>query len=232
MDPHEHRRVADIQVGLLVLLLQHFQDALVAPDRLVPASRREVNDLGGLGLAITVDPAVPLLEHHQRPRHVVVDQAMAPEMKVDPLRGDIGADQEPNLALPVPERVDDVLLLPVGQSAMELGELPFLQLQVLGQPASEPLHRRDPFRENDEPVVRIIRLPAERLPVPDRPEQLPIPRILVSADRLYLRQQVPQRRDFGRQRLGRRFGGILGDLTFPLPDLFRDRLPASRRTGE
>ena len=93
MHVHEDRRVADVLVGLFVLFHQHFEDAGVAPDRWIGALGQQVDDYGRGGLAVAVHPAVALLEDHQGPGQVEVDQAVALVVEVDALGGDIRAKQ-------------------------------------------------------------------------------------------------------------------------------------------
>ena len=53
-DVHEGRRVADVPVRLLVLVLEHFKDALVAADRGVRALAGQIDDLRGALLSVAV----------------------------------------------------------------------------------------------------------------------------------------------------------------------------------
>ena len=49
----------------------------VSPEsRMVGALGHQVDDLRGLGLAVAIDPSVALLEHHEGPRQVEVDQTV------------------------------------------------------------------------------------------------------------------------------------------------------------
>ncbi len=47
-----------------------------------------------LGLAVTVDTSVALLELHQRPRNIEVDELVRQEVEIDAFAGDVGGDQQ------------------------------------------------------------------------------------------------------------------------------------------
>ena len=129
-DVHEGRRVADVAVRLLVLPLEHFEDALVAADRGVRALAGQIDDLRGALLSVAVHPAVPLGEDHERPRHVEVDEPVAGVVEVDPLGGDIGTDQQPHRGLRVAEGFHRPLLIHVVHPAVERVELADAEPQV------------------------------------------------------------------------------------------------------
>ena len=62
---HEGGRVANVLVGLLVLFLEDFQNALIPFDGGVVTLVDQVGDDGRLFLAIAVHPAIALLEDHE-----------------------------------------------------------------------------------------------------------------------------------------------------------------------
>ncbi len=54
----------------------------------------EISDDRLLRLAVAINAAVALLEGHERPRDIEVDQLVGKEMEVDAFGGDIGRDQK------------------------------------------------------------------------------------------------------------------------------------------
>ena len=89
MHVHEHGRVADVPVCLLVLLHQDFQDARVPPDCRIGALGHQVDDLRFGDLTVAIHAPISLLKDHQRPGQVEVNQTVALVMQVDALGGDI-----------------------------------------------------------------------------------------------------------------------------------------------
>ncbi|MCY1505455.1 hypothetical protein D9M68_396720 [compost metagenome] len=87
-------RVADVLGGLFVLVDENFQVTQVTTNALVAWFGEQVGDLGRAGLAVAVDPAIALLEHHQRPGDIEVDQAVRLIVQVKTFGGDIRSDQQ------------------------------------------------------------------------------------------------------------------------------------------
>ena len=189
VDAHEGGRIADVPVRLLVLLGQHLEDARVAADRLVRALGHQVDDVRRPPLPVAVDPAVPLLEDHQRPRHVEVDEPVALIVKVDALGRDVGADQQTQRARRIAEVLDDALLVHVAQAAVEDLDLVVPEPQVHREPSLEPLQRFDALGEHDQAIVRIAGLPLERPAAADRGEQRLVLRVIIRTDS---RESLPQ----------------------------------------
>ena len=173
-DVHEGRGVADVPVRLVVLLPEHFEDALVAADHGVRALTGQIDDLWGALLPVAVHPAVPLREDHERPRHVEVDEPVAGEVEVDPLGGDVRADQQAHRRLRLTEGFHHPLLLHVGHRAVEGGELADAEAEVARQALPQPAEGLDPLGENDEPVLRVGGAPTERLVAVDGREEGPV----------------------------------------------------------
>ncbi len=161
VDAHERGRVADVLHGLLVLLDEELEDARVALDLLARAVGHEVDDLRRLLLPVAVDPAVALLEHHERPRHVEVDHPVREVVEVDPLGGDVGGEEEPDRGLVAPEVLDDPLLVHVREPAVEDLHLLVLQPEVPLEVLVQELQRLDALGEDDEAVLGVVRRPAE-----------------------------------------------------------------------
>ena len=139
MDLHEYRRVADVLVGLFVLVFQHFEDPRVAADGLVGALRDQVRDLRCGCLSVAVDPPVALLENHQGPRHVEMDQSVALVVQVDAFRGNIRTDQQADRTLRVAEVLDNALLVNVAHPAVERLDLAGLELEISGETRLQPV---------------------------------------------------------------------------------------------
>ena len=196
--------------------------------RIVRARGYEVDDVRRPLLPVAVHPAVALLENHQRPRHVEVNEPVALVVQVDPLRRDVGADQQAQRARRVAEVLDHALLIHVAQAAVEDLDLVGREPQVLREPIAQPLQRLDALGEDDQPVSRVARVPVERLLVADRREQRPVLRVVVRPDRCEGLAQDLQRFDFRRcLRVGRRV-----ELPLSTADALIDARDASGGTGE
>ena len=230
MDVHEGGRIADVPVRLFVLLLEHFEDAHVAADRLVGAPGDEVDDPGLALLAVAVDPAVALLEHHERPRHVEVDQAVALVVQVDAFGRHVRAEQQAHRTLRVAEVLHHPLLFDIAHAAVEDLDLVAARLrpQIPPEAVVQPAQGLYSLGEDDETVGRGLRLPAERRPSLDCREQRPVLGVVVRADTGQSRAQVLERSDLG--------GDSLVRLMFQFPAAARDAvvdgLNASGRAGE
>ena len=85
-------------------------------------------------LPVAVHPAVALLEDHQRPRHVEVDEPVALVVQVDPLRRHVGADQQAQRTRRVAEVLHHALLVHVAQAAVEDFDLFVAESEVLREP--------------------------------------------------------------------------------------------------
>ena len=229
-------------MGLLVLVGQHFEDARVAPDGLVRALGHQVDDARRPLLPVAVHPAVALLEDHQRPRQVEVDEPVALVVQVDPLRRHVGADQQAQRARPVAEVFDHPLLVHVAQAAVERPDLLGAEPQVFGEPCAQPFQRFDPLGEDDQPVRRVVRAPVERPAAADGGEQRLVLRVVAGAGRGERAAQDAQRRDFrrhlrvGLRRRFRRFarpaGSAAARLPFPPAEALVDAREAGGGAGE
>ena len=82
VEAHEGGRIADVLCGLFVLVDQDLKVAQVAADAFMVWHRQQIANLGHAQLAVTIDPAVALLEDHQRPRDVEMDQPVRLVMQV------------------------------------------------------------------------------------------------------------------------------------------------------
>ena len=206
VDAHEGRRIADVAVGLLVLPGQHLQDAGVAADGLVRALGHEVDDVRRPRLPVAVHAAVPLLEDHERPRHVEMHEPVALVVQVDALRRDVRADEQAQRARRVAEVLDHALLLDVAQAAVEHLDLAAAEPQVVREPVAQPLQRLDALGEHDQAVARVAPVPLERPAAADGREQRPVLGVVVRADGREGPAQGLQRFDF------RRYPGVRGLL--------------------
>ena len=226
---HEHGRIADVPVCLLVLLHQDFEDARVAPNRRIGALGHQVDDPRRGGLAVAIHPAVSLLEDHQRPGQVEVNQAVALVMQVDALGGDIRADQEPHRALSVPEVLHDTLLFDVAHAAVEGLHLTGLEREIRGELRLQPVQGRNAFGEDDETVGRVVGFPDERLVVANRGEQRLVLGVGRGDDPFERGPELMQAGDF---RLPGRAVLAVGDLPLSSLDTVRRGLEAGRGARE
>ena len=133
-------------------------------------------------LPVAVHPPVALLEDHQRPRHVEVDEPVALVVQVDPLRCDVGADQQAQRAHGVAEVLDHALLIYVAEAAVKDLDLVGSEPQVLRESIAQPLQRLDALGEHDQPVLRVTLVPLERLAAPDGGEQRLVLRVVARPD--------------------------------------------------
>ena len=200
VDAHEGGRVADVAVRLLVLLGQHFEDARVAPDGLVRALGHQIDDARRPLLPVAVHAAVALLEDHQRPRQVEVDEPVALVVQVDALRRHVRADQQAQRAGRVAEVVHHPLLVHVAQAAVEHRDLIRAETQVGGEPFAQPRQRFDALGEDRQPVRRVVRAPGGRPAAADVRQQRLVLGVLARADRRQRPAEDMQRLDLGRHR--------------------------------
>ena len=227
-DVHEGRGVADVLVSLVVLLLEHLEDALVAADHRVRALRGQIDDPGGALLSVTVHPAVPLGEDHERPRHVEVDQPVAGVVEVDPLGSHVGTDEEAHRRLRLAEGFHHLLLFHVGHRAVERGELADAETEVARQPLPEPAEGLDPLGEEDEPVLRVGGPPVERLAAVDRGEEGLVLGEIAGPDAFHRRVEGAEGGDLGGDRRG--FAAVA--FALPASEAGLDGGAAGRRAGE
>ena len=101
------------------LLDQPGQHPQVAGEPLAGRVEQQRGDPRRVLLPVPVDAAVALLDPDQAPRDVVVDQLVALGVQVDALGGDVAGDQHPDRRVLLLERLDDPLLLVVGQAAVQ-----------------------------------------------------------------------------------------------------------------
>src|SRR5690606_29219276 len=109
----------------------------------------------GLALAVAVDAAVALFDADQRPRDVVVDQVVALGVQVHALGGDVAGDQDADGGGLQFEAVDDLLLLHVGEAAVQHDDVLRLQAQGGRELFGEPLQGGDAFGEDHGAQVRL-----------------------------------------------------------------------------
>jgi hypothetical protein len=133
--------------------LQDFENAQVALDALDAGFGEQVDDARLPGLAVTIDPAIALLEDHQRPGQIEMHQSMAEVMQVEAFGGDIGAQQDPHGVVLATKAIDQLLLLGVGHrrragSRSCAGFRPAAPGRLFPQPAQ----RFDPLGEDDQTV--------------------------------------------------------------------------------
>ena len=119
LEAEQRADIAEVLVGLVLLLDQALQHPQIAAELIVGGDREEVVDLRLAGLAVAVDPAVALLQGDQRPGDVEVDQAVAVVVEVDPLGGRVRGEEHPDSALAAAKVLDHRLLRGVVEAARE-----------------------------------------------------------------------------------------------------------------
>ena len=112
-------RVTNILIGLIVLLFENLQNALIALNCRIVAAVDQVGDDRLIGLPVAVYPAIALLEHHERPRQIKVNQPMGQVVQVDTLGGDVGTEQYAQLGLRLAEGFDNALLFYIAHTTVE-----------------------------------------------------------------------------------------------------------------
>src|SRR5699024_9171636 len=153
------------------------------------AGKDESAKLGGRLLAVSVDPAVALLDADQRPGQVVVDELVALLMQIDAFGGDVTGEEKAHRIVAQTELLDDPLLFvltggfpvhdldgaAVGQPALGLTlsfvDLPGCEAEHLRNGPSEPWECGDAFGEDDDPRVG-SRSDAEFFQLPDERAEL------------------------------------------------------------
>ena len=120
------------------------------------------------------------------------------------------------------------LLVHVGHPAVEGGELAETQAQVLREARFEPAEGLDPLGEEDEPVLRVGRLPAEGLAAADGREERLVLGELAGPDAFHRLVEFAERRRLGGD------GEVLTAVAFALAagEAGRDGRPAGGGTGE
>ena len=151
-----------------------------------------------------------------------MDEAVAVEVQVDTLGGDVRAEKQAHRALRVAEVLHHALLLDVAHGAVEDFELALAELQVPGQLLLKPAQRLDAFGEHDEAIRGVVRLPAKRLAAGDRGEQSPVLGVVAGTD---------ADEGFAQSLEGFHFGGdpcirFSLELALPASDSVVDRLHA------
>ena len=123
--------------------------------------RVEIGDVRLPLLPVAVDAAVPLLEDHQRPGNVEVDQLVTEEVEVEAFARDVGGKQQAHWRAVAPEVLDHLLEVDVlDAGAVDNGDLVGLQLQVAGEVLFEETQRLDTLGEEDDAVVGIRQDPS------------------------------------------------------------------------
>ena len=100
------RRVAEVLVRLLVLRLEDFEDAEVALDAFDSGLREQINDARLMSLAVAIDAAIALLENHERPRQIEMDQPVAEVVEIEPLGRHIRTEHHSDGVILAPEAID------------------------------------------------------------------------------------------------------------------------------
>ena len=132
-----------------------------------------------------------------------MDEPVAVVVQVDPLGGDIGAEQEAYRAGRVAEVLDHALLVHVAHAAVEDGELAGGECEVFAQPEEG----FDALGEDDQPVAGVAGIPGERLAAANRPEQRPVLAVALRPDAFEDGAQHAQGLDLRRRRVVRGRGG-------------------------
>ena len=116
---HQRRGVAERGVRLVLLLDEAAEHPQVTGERLGLGVEQQRRDLRRVPLAVSVDAAVALLDPDQGPRDVVVDELVALLVQVHALAGQVAGDEHADGRRGLLEALDDVLLLVVGQAAVQ-----------------------------------------------------------------------------------------------------------------
>ena len=153
--------VTEVQVGLLILGLENFQDAQVAAHARVGGLGEEVDDLRLVLLAIAIHATVTLLEHHERPRQIEVHQPVAEVMQVEAFAGDVRAEQHAQAVIQATKALDQRLLFGVGHLTVQHRHLIGFQTEVAGQLLLQPAQGFDTLGEDHETVIGGADLPVE-----------------------------------------------------------------------
>ncbi len=107
----KHGRVSDVLQCLLFFRNQNFDNPHIAIDMFVAALDEHVSNVRTFLLAITINTTVPLLEHHQRPRNIKMNQPMAEIMQIQSLGCHIRCNQHPDRRFGTTKVLHDLLLL-------------------------------------------------------------------------------------------------------------------------
>ena len=156
----EQRRIANIFQRLLLLSNQYFNNTYIALDTLIIAFHKHIANIGTLLLTIAIDTTVSLLEHHQRPGNVKVNQAMTQIMQVQALGSNIRCNQNTDRRFGPPKIFNNPLLFCITHSARNFLDCICFQAEILAQSFCKILHRLYAFRKDDNAVTGICRIPS------------------------------------------------------------------------
>lgn len=157
---HEGRGVTNVLRGLFVLFDEDFQVAQIATDTLVTGLGVEVADLGCLRLAIAIHTAVALLEHHQRPGDVEVDQPVRLVVQVQTFGSHVGGDEQAQRRMAAAKVLDCLLNVLIGQLAVQDGNGVRLQAQRGRQVSFQEFQGFDALGEEHQAVIGGTAVPA------------------------------------------------------------------------
>ena len=90
---HKQRRIADILTRLVFLLLQNLKDMRVTLNLCITRANHHETDIRLFALPVTINASVTLLEHHQRPRGVEMDEPVAQIVQVQAFGSHVGGHE-------------------------------------------------------------------------------------------------------------------------------------------
>lgn len=159
----EFAGIADVRDGVLVLLDEQVHDVVVA-DELACGGLHiglQIADDRLFLLTIAVDSTVALLEGHERPGNVEMDEPVTKTMKVQTFGRHIGGKHEANGAFELVEALDLVHQILVAVVTLEDAELRVLQAKVGRKVLGEEGKGLPAFGKDHQTVFRIFFVPNE-----------------------------------------------------------------------
>ena len=111
-------------------------------------------------MAISVDSTISLLEHHQRPRNVEMNQTMTQVVKIQAFRCNIRCNQNTNRRFRSAKILNNALLFSVAHPTGNLLNGVCLQSKVLAKSFGKILHGFDTLSKDNNTVTAICWIPS------------------------------------------------------------------------
>ena len=119
MEAEQRGGLTERLVGLMLTFEQPGEDPDVAGAVRMIGLEHERPDVGAVGLAVTVDATVSLLDGDERPRKIEMNQMVTFAVKVHTLRCHVAGEQDPHRRVGQTELLDHVHLLHIRHATVK-----------------------------------------------------------------------------------------------------------------
>ena len=156
----QNRRIADVLIGLLLFLYKNFHNAGIAANLLIVRAYQHIPDVRRFFLTVSVDTAVSLLKHHQRPRNIKVNQPMRQIMQINSFGSHIRCHKDADGRLGPSKLIHDALKFLIVHPAIHglngIGRNSQIFLKILHK---KP-HGLYSLCKNNDTVIILLRIPS------------------------------------------------------------------------